>query len=105
MSEIYHWFITSGQSPLSCHRCWYISEHAQEHAPHSSKMQRIFECAQKSKEVSDISAGSVLDIFPMFLPASFPYIFSAPCQACLCLPQAHQAAALQSGYLCFQGAV
>jgi len=33
----------------------------QEHAPHSSKMQRIFECAQKSKEISDISAGSVLD--------------------------------------------
>ena len=33
----------------------------QEHAPHSSKMQRIFECAQKSKEISDISAGSVFD--------------------------------------------
>ena len=38
-----------------------FSVHAQEHAPHSSKMQRIFECAQKSKEISDISAGSVFD--------------------------------------------
>ncbi len=34
MSEIYHWFTTSGQSPLSCHRCCYISEHAQK--PHES---------------------------------------------------------------------
>ena len=29
MSEIYHWFITSGQSPLFRFGCWYISEHAQ----------------------------------------------------------------------------
>jgi len=39
-----------------------ISEHAQKHATHSSKMQCIFECAQKSKEISDISVGSVFDI-------------------------------------------
>jgi len=30
MSEIYHWFVTSGQSPVSCFGRWYISEHAQE---------------------------------------------------------------------------
>jgi len=29
MSEIYHWFVTSGQSPVSCFGRWYISEHAQ----------------------------------------------------------------------------
>ena len=29
MSEIYHWFLTSGQSPVSSFGRWYISEHAQ----------------------------------------------------------------------------
>jgi len=29
MSEICHWFTTSGQSPIFCFGKWYISEHAQ----------------------------------------------------------------------------
>jgi|SRR3989338_4606225 len=53
--------IATRNLPASARSKRAISEHAQKHAPHSSKMQRIFECAQKSKEISDISAGSVFD--------------------------------------------